>query len=81
MTKVITDQDLGTELEIVNKKLRVKKEARIFVYNNLLVFKIPENTTDRTLEINDYCQGFVEGQFINANYLGGNTELLTSFNI
>lgn len=32
-------------------------------------------------QIGDYCIGIIEGQFISANYLGGNLFLLSSYDI
>ena len=55
--------------------------GRIFIVGNIQVFKAPSNTTNGTLEAGDYCQGFVAGQFINANYITGDITLLASFDI
>jgi len=55
--------------------------GKVFKVDGLQVFKAPSNTSNGTLESGDYCQGFVAGQFINANYLGGDITLLASFDI
>lgn len=55
--------------------------AKIVKPDELLIFKVSGNLNNALLEIGDYCIGFVEGQFINANYTGGDRSLLTSFGI
>lgn len=50
-------------------------------YGKMLVFKIETNLNELEQEVGDFCQGFVEGQFISADYLGGNKLLLTSYDI
>jgi hypothetical protein len=55
--------------------------SNIYAIGELQIFKIAPNTNNKILEVGDYCIGAVEGQFINANYLGGNPTLLSSFNI
>lgn len=55
--------------------------ASIMKYGTMLVFKIETNLNRLEQEVGDYCMGFVEGQFISADYLGGNKALLTSYNI
>ena len=49
--------------------------------DKLIVFKTPPNIDNTKLEIGDTVKGFVEGEFINAEYLGPDKALLTSFNI
>lgn len=56
-------------------------KARITPVGVLQIFKVPGNDNNGILETGDYCIGFVEGQFINANYLGGDISLLTSYDI
>jgi len=48
---------------------------------SMLFFKVAPNINKKEQEPGDYCMGFVEGQFINADYLGGDKTLLTSYNI
>lgn len=55
--------------------------AKIYAIGELQIFKAPESTNNEILETGDYCIGFVEGQFINANYIGGDKTLLASFEI
>jgi len=50
-------------------------------YGQRIVFKIEANTNNSLQEVGDFCQGFVEGQFISADYLGPDEELLTSYDI
>jgi hypothetical protein len=47
--------------------------------DKLLIFKIAPNADNQNLEVGDYCYGIVQNQFIQANYLGPNPLLLTSF--
>lgn len=54
--------------------------AKIYSAGELQIFKVAPNVDPAAIEIGDYCIGFVEGQFINANYLGGSIALLASFN-
>lgn len=55
-------------------------KAKVFAAGELLIFKTADNT-EATLQANDFCVGIVEGQFIQADYLGGNPSLLSSFNL
>jgi len=54
---------------------------KIYPIGELQIFKVPGNTNNEILEAGDYCIGFVEGQFINANYISGDRTLLASFDI
>lgn len=56
-------------------------QTKIYVASELQIFKAPGNTSNEILESGDWCIGFVQGQFINANYLSGETTLLASFDI
>ncbi|OWP82602.1 hypothetical protein BWK59_14985, partial [Flavobacterium davisii] len=47
----------------------------------LLIFKVSPNSNNSVLERGDFVVGFVEGQFVNANYLGGDPQLLISYGI
>lgn len=58
-----------------------KKTSKIYRYGELQVFKIAGNNDDTTQEVGDWCIGFVQDQFINAPYLGGDKTLLASYNI
>lgn len=60
-------------------KLFIK--AKIYKAGQRIVFKVSPNTNESIQEIGDFCQGFVEGQFISANYIGPNENLLTSYDI
>ena len=59
----------------------IDKSGRVFIYKTLVVYKIATNLLAGKLEVGDYCQGFVAGEFINANYLGGNDEQVESYDI
>lgn len=63
------------------KLLKSDVPVSIKKYGTMLVFKIETNLNELEQEIGDFCQGFVEGQFISADYLGGNKSLLTSYDI
>ena len=59
-------------------------QSKIYENGDLQVFRkpgTPPNPTNKEPNIGDWCVGFVEGQFINAEYLGPDKTLLTSFNI
>ena len=59
-------------------------QAKIYENGDLQIFRKPGTIPDPTNKepnIGDWCIGFVEGQFINAEYLGPNKLLLTSYNI
>ncbi|MFK7030986.1 hypothetical protein [Flavobacterium oreochromis] len=47
----------------------------------LQIFKVAPNSNNNILEIGDFVQGIVEGQFINATYNGGDSTKLTSYGI
>lgn len=72
LTNHLNDTDAHAELFAV---------AKIVKPDELQIFKVPGNPNNQILEVGDYCMGFVEGQFINANYTGGDRSLLTSFGI
>ena len=57
---------------------------QIYENGQLQIFRkpgTPPDPTNKEPNIGDWCIGFVEGQFINAEYLGPDKTLLTSFNI
>lgn len=72
---------LANHLTDVNAHAGLFAKAKIYAQGELQIFKLPGNLDAANLEVGDYCIGFVEGQFINANYLGGNIALLASFDI
>lgn len=58
--------------------------SKIYQLGELQVFKVrnPEDVEyTEQQQAGDYCIGFVQGQFINANFLGGDKSLLSSYNI
>ena len=57
------------------------KYAKIIKPGELTVYKVLPNVDNTTLEVGDFVQGFVEEQFISADYLGGNPQLLESYGI
>lgn len=59
-------------------------QSKIYENGDLQVFRkpgTPPNPTNKEPNIGDWCIGFVEGELINAEYLGPDKALLTSFNI
>ena len=57
---------------------------QIYENGQLQIFRkpgTPPDPTNKEPNPGDYCIGFVENQFINAEYLGPDKTLLTSFNI
>lgn len=59
-------------------------QAKIYENGELQIFRKPGTPPDpdnKLPNVGDWCIGFVEGQFINATYLGGNPLLLTSYDI
>jgi hypothetical protein len=68
-------------INFLNAQKVTNTRSKIYAAGELQIFKVAPNTNVNALEVGDYCLGFVEGQFINANYLGGNIALLSSFNI
>jgi len=55
--------------------------SKIYKEGEFCIFKNPANANDSILEAGDIVTGIVEGMFINASYLGGDTSMLTSFDI
>ena len=55
---------------IVDNLKEIHNTLRITPAGQLLVFKIDGNEDNAALEVGDFCMGFIEGQFINANYIG-----------
>jgi hypothetical protein len=66
------------DLEYVNNRVTT---AKIFPNGDFLVFKVPGNVDNTTLETNDVVKGIVENHIIEGIYLGGGKELLTDFEI
>lgn len=59
-------------------------QSKVYENGELQIFRKPGTPIDLTNKepnIGDYCIGFVEGQFINTNYLGPDKTLLTSYYI
>lgn len=84
----------NTNSDLVNTKLdkgnyigtaeTLSYQSKIYENGQLQVFRkpgTPPDPTNKEPNIGDWCVGFVEGQFINAEYLGPDKTLLTSFNI
>jgi hypothetical protein len=59
-------------------------QAKIYENGEMQIFRKPGTAPDpenKLPNLGDWCIGFMEGQFINATYLGGNPLLLTSYDI
>ena len=59
-------------------------QSKIYENGQLQIFRkpgTPPDPTNKEPNVGDWCIGFVENQFINAEYLGPNKLLLTSYNI
>jgi hypothetical protein len=74
-------------LELVSKNFELDvadvllARTKIYPFGELQIFKIKGNINLEILEAGDWCIGFVEGQFINATYLGDDVNFLSSFDI
>lgn len=73
----------GTTAQFVDGTGSLQNISTIKIYKigELCIFKNPTNTNASILEAGDMVTGIVQGMFINASYLGGDTTLLTSFDI
>jgi len=73
----------GTTLQFVDGTggLQNISANKIYKIGELCTFKNPANTNQSILEAGDMVTGIVEGMFINASYLGGDTTQLASFDI
>lgn len=70
--------------DAVNELFHKVLNAKIYENGQLQIFRKPGTPVDATNKLpnsGDWCIGFVEEQFINATYLGGNPLLLTSYDI
>ena len=72
---------LEAHLIDANAHANLFAKTRFIPYGELLVFEKEGKTTPGTLAAGDYCQGYVEGELINANYLGGDPAVLASYDI
>ena len=93
-TFVGTELEFATMLVSIDEKLdkgnyigtaeTLSYQSKIYENGQLQVFRkpgTPPDPTNKEPNIGDWCIGFVEGQFINAEYLGPDKTLLISFNI
>jgi hypothetical protein len=69
------------DVEGINELLAQVSSTTIYKAGQLCVFKNPANEDPSILEAGDMVTGIVEGMFINASYLGGDTTQLASFDI
>lgn len=74
-------ESFDAHLSDANAHAELFAKERMIANGQLLVFKAEGNINKNLLEVNDYCMGFVQGVFINSDYLGGDRTLLASFNI
>ncbi|MEM0575155.1 hypothetical protein [Flavobacterium polysaccharolyticum] len=69
------------EVDGINELLAQVSSTIIYKTGQLCVFKNPSNENESILEAGDMVTGIVEDMFINASYLGGDSTLLSSFDI
>lgn len=56
--------------------------SNIIPQESLTIYKVYPNSDNTKLEINDTVTGYVEGQFLSdATYIGGNPQLLSSYDL
>lgn len=72
---------LDSHLTDENAHADLFAKIRFIPHGELLVFEPEGKAIPGVLTAGDYCQGYVEGEFINANYLGGDKTLLASYDI
>ena len=80
----LTAEEINQMRDAVNELFYKVIQSKIYENGQLQIFRkpgTPPDPTNKEPNIGDYCIGFVENQFINAEYLGPNKLLLTSFNI
>lgn len=93
-TFVGTELEFATMLGSIDEKLdkgnyigtaeTLSYQSKIYENGDLQIFRkpgTPPDPTNKEPNSGDWCIGFVEGEFINAEYLGPDKALLTSFNI
>jgi len=74
-------QELDNHLEDVEAHANLFATIRIIPHGKRLVFEKEGKINPGTLAEGDFCMGFVENQFINADYLGGDENSLTSYDV
>ena len=80
----LTAEEINQLRDAVNELFYKVLQAKIYENNDLQIFRkpgTPPDPTNKEPNIGDWCVGFVEGQFINAEYLGPDKKFLTSYNI
>lgn len=80
----LTAEEINQMRDAVNELFYKVTQSKIYENNDLQIFRkpgTPPDPTNKEPNSGDWCVGFVEGQFINAEYLGPDKTLLTSFNI
>ena len=83
-TEYLAAAEINQMRDAVNELFYKVLQAKIYENGQLQVFRKPGTPPDPTNPDptpGDYCIGFVENQFINAEYLGPNKLSLTSYNI
>lgn len=71
-------QEVYNAINSINQN---QQNPRVVPIGQLQIFKVYPNTNNNILESGDFVVGFVEGQFINATYLGGDPQLLLSYGL
>jgi hypothetical protein len=70
---------LDNHLTDLNAHPQLLVKSRIIPVGQMLVFKVAPNENEAEKEPGDFCMGIVENEFINANYLGGDESLSSSY--
>ena len=80
----LTAEEINQIRDAVNELFYKVLQAKIYENDDLQIFRkpgTPPDPTNKEPNSGDWCIGFVEGQFINAEYLGPDKKFLTSYNI
>ena len=80
----LTAEEINQMRDAVNELFYKVTQSKIYENNDLQIFRKPGTPPDpenKEPNFGDWCVGFVEGQFINAEYLGPDKKFLTSYNI
>jgi hypothetical protein len=83
----LTAEEINLIRDAINefhRDLKLVKVSKIYESGELQIFRKWGTTPDPDNldpNVGDWCVGFVEGQFINAEYIVGNKLLLTSYNL
>jgi hypothetical protein len=80
----LSAEEINQMRNAVNELFYKVLKSKIYENGDLQIFRKPgtiPNLNNSEPNVGDWCIGFVEDQFINAEFLGPNKKLLTSFNL